>query len=96
MSSNFATLTGTPGLVIRFFTEETVHDASVMEPKKVGDISLAARPSMRITIEPPRGKIHANVASLCRFLDSYRKRNPAPLTRHTGINQPIFAIPNFS
>jgi hypothetical protein len=41
-------------------------------------------------------KGHANVASPCRLLDSYRKRNPAPLTRQTGINQPAFAISNVS
>jgi hypothetical protein len=34
--------------------------------------------------------------SACRLLDSNRKRNPAPLTRHTGINQPVFIIPNSS
>jgi hypothetical protein len=40
-------------------------------------------------------KGHANVASPSRLLDSNIKRNPAPLTRHTGINQPTFTIPNF-
>jgi hypothetical protein len=41
-------------------------------------------------------KGHTNVVSPCRLLDSNIKRNPAPLTRHTGINQPAFTIPNFS
>jgi hypothetical protein len=51
-------------------------------------------PPSRLMVKSQKG--HANVASPCRLLDSYRKNNPAPLTRHTGINQPAFSIPNFS
>jgi hypothetical protein len=40
----------------RFYTEETVHDASIRKLTKIGDTYLAARPSMWITSEPPRGK----------------------------------------
>jgi hypothetical protein len=40
-------------------------------------------------------KGNANVTSTCRLMDSNRKKNPAPLTRHTGINQPTFTISNF-
>jgi hypothetical protein len=36
------------------------------------------------------------MASPCRLLYRNRKINPAPLTRHTGINLPAFNIPNFS
>jgi hypothetical protein len=99
MSSNFATITGTPGLVIRLSTEETFHATSVRKPKNIGDTYLAARTLMLITTDPPlakKSKRTCNVASPCRLMDSYRKRNPTPLIRHTVINQPAFAIPNFS
>jgi hypothetical protein len=56
MSSNFATITGAPGLVIILSTEEITHYASARKPKKIGDTSLAARTWMQITTEPPRGR----------------------------------------
>jgi hypothetical protein len=49
-------------------------------------------PPSFIMAESQKG--HASVASPCRLLDSNIKRNPAPLTRHTRINQPVFNIPN--
>jgi hypothetical protein len=51
-------------------------------------------PPSRLMVKSQKG--HANVASPCRLMDSNRKRNPAHLTRHTGINLPDFTIPNFS
>jgi hypothetical protein len=91
--------TGTHDLAIRISTEENVHAASVRKPKKIGDTSLDARPRCRLPLSrlvAKSKKRDANLVSPCRLLNSNRKRNPAPLTRHTGINQPAFTIPNFS
>jgi hypothetical protein len=57
-------------------------------------VPLCESPTSRVLAKIQKG--HANVASPCRILDRNRKRNPVPLTRHTGINHPAFSIPSFS
>jgi hypothetical protein len=79
--SNSATIIGTPGLSVRLSTEESTHAVSVSKPKKIGDTSLAARGQ----------KVKKDM-----LMDINRERNPAPLTKHTRINQPAFTLPNFS
>jgi hypothetical protein len=56
MSSDFATITGTPVQEMLSSMEEIAHAVSVKKQKRTGDTFSTVRHWMRATIETPHGK----------------------------------------